>query len=402
VEEINDEKHSVDEKNKIKLGLNPSRNAESQAELFSLTIDQYNLWRDLFAVTQGGADGVFYYGGAKLDRFLSGEWKRRLDALRQEQAELKKALPAQYPFLQTVKEGANPRDIRVAIRGDANNRGEVAPRHAPSILYDGEPKVFAKGSGRLELAEAIADPANPLTARVMANRVWLHHFGRGIVETPSNFGNNGARPSNQELLDYLAARLVQNGWSLKALHREIMLSAVYGLSSEDVPANSAVDPDNRMLWRANWQRMDAETLRDSLLFVAGNLDLTAGGPPVRFDEKNKRRAVYGYVSRRKLDPMLALFDFPNPNNTSEQRVVTNVPLQRLFLMNSAFVEAQAGSLAERMSGTEEERVREAYRVLYGRKPSAEESKLGVEFAARSGWKEYARVLLNSNEFEWVN
>ena len=204
------------------------------------------------------------------------------------------------------------------------------PRHLPSILCEGAPKPFTNGSGRLELADGIADPANPLTARVMVNRIWQHHFGRGIVETPSNFGNMGGRPSNQELLDYLAARFVENGWSVKAMHREIMLSAVYGMSSQDIPANSAVDPDDRLLWRANWQRMDAETLRDSLLFVSGNLDLQAGGPPAALDDKNKRRAVYGFVSRRKLDSMLALFDFPNPNNTSEQRVVTNVPLQRLL------------------------------------------------------------------------
>ena len=161
----------------------------------------------------------------------------------------------------------------MAIRGDVNNRGDVAPRHLPSILCAGVPPAFTKGSGRLELAEGIANPENPLTARVMVNRIWLHHFGRGLVETPSNFGNMGARPSNPELLDYLAARFVESKWSMKALHREILLSAVYGLSAEQVPANQAVDPDNRLLWRANWRRMDAETLRDSLLFVGGNLDL---------------------------------------------------------------------------------------------------------------------------------
>ena len=409
VEEINEEKHLVDEKNKIKLGLNPSRNAMSQADLFSLTIEQYNLWRDHFAPSQkdaGGAlktpDGVFFYGTDKIDRFLSGEWKHRLDSLRQEAADLKKALPPQYPFLQTIKDTADPHDIRVAIRGDANNRGDVVPRHMPSILCAGEPKPFKKGSGRLELAEGIADPSNPLTARVFVNRVWQHHFGRGIVETPSNFGNMGARPSHQDLLDYLAARFVENKWSMKALHREIMLSAVYALSSEDIPANEAVDADNRLLWRANWQRMDAETLRDSLLFVSGNLDLQAGGPPAAWNEKNHRRAVYGFVSRRKVDPMLALFDFPNPNSTSEQRVVTNVPLQRLFMMNSSFVEEQAAGLAKRLTGDDAERVRQAYRVLYGRAPSAEELRLGLAFAGKSGWNEYARVLLNANEFEWVN
>ena len=409
IEEVNEEKHTVDEKNKIKLGLNPSRNDMSQADLLSLPIEQYNFWRDLFSESRrdagGGVkfrEGIYYYGGTRIDRFLSGEWKRRLDALRKEAADRKKALPAQYPFLQTIEDVKSPHDVRVAIRGDANNRGDVAPRQLPSILQEGAPKHFANGSGRLELAEGIADPANPLTARVIANRVWQHHFGRGIVETPSNFGNMGARPSNQELLDYLAARLVENRWSIKALHREIMLSATYQRSSEDIAADQAVDPEDRLLWRFAWQRMDAETLRDSLLAVAGNLDLHAGGPPAPLDDKNRRRAVYGFVSRRKLDPMLGLFDFPNPNNTSEQRVVTNVPLQRLFMMNSSFVEEQAAGLAKRLSGDDAGRVRQAYRLLYGREPSAEESRLGMAFARKSGWMEYARVLLNSNEFEWVN
>ena len=196
----------MDEKNKIKLGLNPSRNARARPISSRSAIDQYNLWRDLFSESRkdsGGAlrtpAGVFYYGDGKIDRFLSGEWNRRLESLRQELAALKKALPPQYPFLQTIQDSQNPRDIRVAIRGDANNRGEVAPRHMPSILCEGEPKPFSKGSGRLELAEAIADPANPLTARVIVNRIWQHHFGRGIVETPSNFGNVGAPPSQPEI-----------------------------------------------------------------------------------------------------------------------------------------------------------------------------------------------------------
>lgn len=409
VEDANEEKHTVDEKNKIKLGLNPSRNAMSQADLFSLAIEQYDFWRDLFSESRkdaGGAvkshEGIFYYSGKNIDRFLSGEWKRRLDSLRQEADELKKTLPPQYPFLQTIQDIKAPHDIRLAIRGDANNRGDVVPRQLPSILEDGTPNHFTKGSGRLELAEGIADPANPLTARVMVNRIWLHHFGRGIVETPSNLGNNGARPSNQELLDYLAARFVENGWSVKAIHREIMLSATYQRSSENIAANQAVDPDNRLLWRANWQRMDAETLRDSLLYVAGDLDLQAGGPPAPLNDKFRRRTVYGAVSRRKLDSMLALFDFPNPNNTSEQRVVTNVPLQRLFMMNSVFVEQQAAGLTKRLTGDDNERMRQAYRILYGRPPSPEEARLGLAFVRKSNWNEYARVLLNSNEFEWVN
>jgi hypothetical protein len=148
--------------------------------------------------------------------------------------------------------------------------------------------------------------------------------------------------------------------------------------------------------------MDAETLRDSLLFVSGNLDPQAGGPPAALDDKNKRRAVYGFVSRRKLDSMMALFDFPNPNSTSEQRVVTNVPLQRLYMMNSNFVEEQAAGFAKRLNGGDSERVKQAYRTVYGREPSAEELQLALAFVKKSNWNEYARVLLNSNEFEWVN
>jgi mono/diheme cytochrome c family protein len=409
IEEVSEEKKTVDQKNLIKLGLNPSRNDQSQANLDSLPIEKYSLYREIFEKSQSDAggftkppDGVLYYGDGKIDRFLSGEWKRRLDALRAEVAEAKKALPPQYPFLQTVKDKPNPQDIRVAIRGDVNNRGEVAPRHFVSILCQGEPKKFTQGSGRLELAEAIADPQNPLTARVMVNRIWMHHFGRGIVETPSNFGEMGARPSNPELLDYLAARLVENKWSIKAMHREIMLSAVYQLSTESVAANEAADPDNRMLWRANWQRLDAEALRDSLLFVAGSLDTTAGGPPVRFGDENHRRAVYGFTSRRKPDPTMALFDFPTPNSTVEQRIVTNVPLQRLFLMNSSFVEKQAQGLAQRLNGDDTQKVRQAYRILYGRLPSGEELDMSLTFLRKNNWNEYARVLLNSNEFLWIN
>ena len=395
VELVNEEKHKVDEHNKIRLGLNPDRNAMSQADLESLSIDQYNLWNEVLG-------GVLRYTGTKLDRFLSGEWKRRLVQLREDAAALKNALPPQYPFLQSLEDGKNPRDVRIAIRGDANNRGEVAPRHMPSILCAGTPAPFTKGSGRLQLAEGIASASNPLTARVMVNRIWLHHFGRGLVETPSNFGNMGARPSSQELLDYLAARFVELKWSMKALHREILLSATYGLSSERVAANEAADPENRLNWRANWRRMDVETMRDSFLLVSGNLELQEGGAPSVLNDENKRRTVYGFISRRKLDPMLALFDFPNPNNTSEQRTETNVPLQRLFLMNSNFVEQQAAGLAKKLTGDQATQVTQAYRILYGRAPDAEELQLGLAFAAKSGWKEYARVLLNANEFVWVN
>ena len=218
------------------------------------------------------------------------------------------------------------------------------------VLCDGEPHPFEKGSGRLELAEAIADARNPLTARVMVNRIWQRHFGAGIVRTPSDFGRMGDRPSNPELLDYLATRFIESGWSIKALHREIMLSATYQLSADQSEKNMRIDPENRMLWRANIQRLDAEALRDSLLFVSGELDLKAGGPPERLnDENNKRRTVYGFVSRNKLDGMLALFDFPNPNITSEKRNMTESPAQELFFLNSSFIAERAQALARRVA-----------------------------------------------------
>jgi hypothetical protein len=236
----------------------------------------------------------------------------------------------------------------------------------------------------------------------MVNRIWQNHFIRPIVETPSNYGQMGARPSNPELLDFLAARFVENKWSIKAMHREIMLSSTYMLSTENVEANSAVDADNRLVWRANWRRLDAESLRDSLLYVAGNLDLTMGGPPVRFNDSNNRRAVYGFVSRWKPNPTMTLFDFPLPINTVEERNVTNVPAQRLFLMNSSFAEAQAKSFAMRLAGSDTQKVREAYRILFGRLPDPQELDRALSFLGKRGWNEYARVLLNSNELQWVN
>jgi hypothetical protein len=254
------------------------------------------------------------------------------------------------------------------------------------------------------LAEAIASRDNPLTARVIVNRIWQHHFGQGLVRTPSNFGQQGDRPSHPELLDFLASELMDNGWSIKKLHREIMLSSVYQLSAEYIAKNAAEDPENRLLWRANRERLDVESMRDSILSVAGNLDLAAGGPPAKLTDDNHRRTVYGFVSRRRLDGTLALFDFPNPNATSEQRIDTNVPVQRLFFMNSGFVQQQAKLLAGRLKSHDDEgRVEEAYRRVFNRKPTAAERKLGIEFvkSGSDAWAQYAQVLLSSNEFNFL-
>jgi hypothetical protein len=395
---LNAEKKRIDDENHIRLGGSNKRSDLSSANLLSLERDKYFLWRDLFSET-----GILYYGDKKIDRFLQGEWKSHLEDMRTQLAEFKKAMPAQYPFLHAIHDVKNPGNMRVWLRGSPDSPGDEAPRRFLAILSTGERKPFTKGSGRLELAEAIADPRNPLTARVMVNRIWQHHFGQGIVRTPSNFGQMGDRPSHPELLDYLAWRFVESKWSIKAMHREIMLSNAYMLSAESSAADYAADPENRLVWRANRRRLDVEALRDSLLFVAGDLDLKVGGEAAKLGDDNKRRTVYGFISRRKLDGTLALFDFPNPNNTSEQRLTTNVPLQRLFFMNGGVVADQAKALAARLKGDDPSRIREAYLLLFGRTASKQEIELGLQFLhqGKDPWPEYAQVLLSSNEFSFV-
>jgi mono/diheme cytochrome c family protein len=401
------EKTRVDDENHVRLGLNPTREDLSNANLISLDRARFGLWEDML-----GDRGVFHYGEsgkeeAKIDRFLSGVWLDHLNQLRAQLAALKKELPPAYPVLQTITDKEKPEEQHVWIRGDQNNPGDLAPPHFLAILSRAEPEPFPRGKERLELAEAIASPANPLTARVMVNRVWQQHFGYGLVRTPSNFGSQGDRPSHPELLDYLADRFVREGWSLKKLHREIMLTATYQLSDESSGRNYAADPGNRLLWRYNRRRLDAESLRDSILCVSGKLDLQSGGPAVRLDQGNNRRTVYAYISRRQLDPMLALFDFPNPNSTSEQRLQTTVPLQKLFFMNSPFVMDQSTALAARIaadSSSDDQRITAAYRLVLQRDPTPEERRLGHKFidGNAGAWPAYTQVLLSSNEFTYLN
>jgi hypothetical protein len=409
------EKKAVDDRNYVTLG--GARGVKDErtrqfANLEFLAVDKYYLWRDLFAdrisrKKANAGSGIYYYGEADLGRWLHEESRSYLEDKRARHEALKKTTPAPYPALYTIRDAKEPKNARVQIRGEARNLGEEAPRRFLSILCEGEPPPFTKGSGRLELAEAIASPDNPLTARVIVNRLWETHFGQGIVRTPSNFGQLGDRPTHPELLDYLAARLIENGWSLKAMHREMLLTAAYQMSAAYSAQNFERDPENRLLWRANLQpRLDAEALRDSMLAVSGKLDLTMGGPAVKIAENKARRTVYAYVSRNRLDETLALFDFPDPNATAEQRLVTNGPLQRLFFLNSGFVAEQATALAariERETGADPSaQVYRAYLLLYGRRPSDAELKIGLEFAARpGGWPQYAQVLLGTNEFSAV-
>ena len=233
---------------------------------------------------------------------------------------------------------------RILIRGNAGRPGEEVSRQFLSVVAGENRQPFNDGSGRLELARAIASADNPLTARVLVNRVWMHHFGQGLVRTPSDFGLRSEPPSHPELLDYLASRFVAEGWSIKKLHRWILLSSTYQQSSEDRPDARAKDPENLLVWRMNRRRMDLEALRDSLLFVAGQLDETIGGPAVNIVTApfSKRRTVYGLIERQNLPAFFRTFDFATPDGHSPQRFTTTVPQQALFLMNSPFVIEQAG------------------------------------------------------------
>lgn len=409
------ERDRVDEENLVrKANAKGAKNVDGYVTV-SLKTEDFFLWRDLYFSDFYGKefkqeeDGILYFGPNRgyltsdgtIERFLTGPWAEHLKALRAELKERKAALPAQYAYAHVIEDLPNPKNQRIHINGQPDNLGPEVPRGFLSVLNE---KPFTTGSGRLELANAMVAPENALTPRVMVNRVWAHHFGEGLVPTVSNFGRMGGRPSNQELLDYLAASFVGNGWSLKKLHREIMLSATYQLSAANTPAGVEKDPANRLLWRANRQRLDAESLRDALLEASAELDVTPGEQPADLAaNETRKRTIYGLVSRRKLDGTLALFDFPNPNATGEQRNVTATALQQLFFLNSDFVDARARKLAADAAKAAD-RVGFLYRAVLARQPEPEERKLSMEFTqtAKDPWTQLAKALLSSNEFLFVN
>ena len=331
-------------------------------------------------------DGIFQYKNKDLLRFLTAEEKSKLDAMQAEVSALTKAMPPEYPYLMALKDEAKPVNLKLNIRGNPHALGEEVHRGFPAILgkTDGDPLPFNQGSGRIELADAIVQ--SPLAARVMVNRIWQHHFGRGIVNTPSDFGMMGDRPSHPELLDYLASQFIASGWSMKAMHREIMLSAAYQEAYQASEANSAIDPENRLVWRANFRRLEVESIRDSMLYVTGNLDERLGGPPQNLKSPNfKKRTFYARASRTP-DGLLTLFDYPDPNITSDQRSVTNVPLQGLFFMNSDLVNNQANTLAARLlqeNGSDEDRIQHAYRIVFERPATSAEVQRGLQFLSKA-------------------
>ncbi len=334
-----------------------------------------------------------------------------------------------YRLAYAVVEG-KPHDARVQRKGDPRTPGEKVRRGFLQILGGQSlPKGFPT-SGRLELAGWLTDPKNPLTARVMANRIWQYHFGQGIVPTPNDFGARGLPPTHPELLDHLASRFVGDGWSIKAMHRRIMLSNSYQMAVVDSPDAMAKDPRNESLWTFPRRRLSAEEFRDALLFTSGRLDPSMGGPhpfpppPYRFTQHNPfygvyetdRRSVYLMQQRIKKHPFLELFDGADPNSSTALRPRNTTPTQALFLMNDPFVHDQAGHLADRLfreAKTEPERIERLYRLAFGRSPTDEEGRMGREFlkdarsalstddeANRDAWSGLARVIYASNEFSF--
>jgi hypothetical protein len=292
-----------------------------------------------------------------------------------------------------------PRDLNVLQGGSVTKPGPVAPRGFLSVLANGDPK-FHQGSGRSELADRIFSDAAGLSARVMVNRVWAWHFGKPLVSTPSDFGVQGEKPTHPQLLDDLSARFIENGYSLKWLHREIVLSATYCQSSRPREDAAHVDPSNRLLCRMNPRRLDIEAYRDCLLQASGSLDERFGGPSMDLDQPGStRRTIYGRIGRERLSTMLQLYDFPSAAIHSPQRESTISPLQQLFVMNSTFLQDRAAALVGRVEQEHDNnaKIRTMHRRLFGREPSEHELRLGERFLETSSLAQYAQALLATNE-----
>lgn len=298
------------------------------------------------------------------------------------------------------------RDLELMKRGNPNDLGDAVPRRFLSVFpsKSGAPRRFTTGSGRLELAQALTEEAAPLTARVIVNRVWKHHFGRGLVDTPSEFGNLGEAPTHPELLDDLTGRFIEHGWSIKWLHREILNSATWQQSSI-APESEQRDPENKLYARMLRRRLDWEAWRDAILTASGQINLTTGGPAAAINDlKNTRRSLYGASDRQDMDPMLRLHDVPDPGAHNPWRTETITPLQGLFALNSPFMQHHADALGKWAMSHD---VPAVYARLFQRQPTQREAEAAkVFFTGRehdeAAWSQYAQALLAGNEMLFVD
>ncbi|HUS37437.1 MAG TPA: DUF1553 domain-containing protein, partial [Verrucomicrobiae bacterium] len=338
----------------------------------------------------------------------------RAKTLTADLAKLRQNPPPPLPVAHAVQEGGVPtsvhegmKDAHIHIRGRYDRLGPTAPRRFPRLLAGEDRKPITQGSGRLELARWIASPENPMTARVMVNRIWQHHFGEGIARTPNNFGKLGTPPTHPELLDHLAHRFIESGWSIKAMHRLMMLSATYQQSSICSEQTLAADPANELLGRMSRQRLEAEAIRDSLLAASGKLDLRNGGKSAR-ELNMPRRTLYLTTIRSERSDYRALFDAADATAIVEKRITSTVAPQALFLLNSAFTIEQVEALTARLNREappkREARINWLHQTLLGRPASKREVQLGLKFIDDSpkSWTAYAQALLASNEFVYVD
>jgi mono/diheme cytochrome c family protein len=329
--------------------------------------------------------GPAYLSEGEIPRLFDVPTAQKNRALQRKLEELDATHPGSPPRGMVLKENSDPYKPHVFVRGNQFNQGAEVPRQFLELIAGPDRKPFQNGSGRLELAEAIASRDNPLTARVIVNRIWLNHFGAGLVKTPSDFGVRADSPTHPELLDYMAAWFMDNGWSLKKLHKLIMLSSTYQQSSDERADYAQKDSANTLLWRMNRRRLEFEPFRDTLLAVAGKLDSKEGGHPVEIatDSPAPRRTIYGFVERQNLPGIFRTFDFASPDTTSPQRFNTTVPQQALFMINSPFVIQQAQSFMKRpevaLASDPRAKITALYETALQRKPTEEEIKLSEDF-----------------------
>jgi mono/diheme cytochrome c family protein len=432
------------------VGLRASRNRPYDAKKVEKELTDINL--ESLRQYCFGEDSRLMPSTQQMARTLGVQFRNAENAIRNQVVQLQASHPGSPARAMALQDAPRPRDSKIFIRGEARNLGPVAPRSFLTVLSDGEPKPFQDGSGRIEMAKEIASRDNPLTARVYVNRVWQWHFGQAIVRTPSDYGMRSDAPTHPELLDWLAAWFMDNGWSSKKLHRLICLSGAYQQDSRATVKGMEVDPTNQYLWRYNIQRLDFESIRDSFLAISTKLDTTMYGPSVQITDRGNnrgnnrygadtssarnnpyRRTVYAMIDRAALPEMFSTFDFANPDMSTGERLMTTVPQQALFMMNGPFVIEQVKAILDRpdvqAKTRAEDKVRYLFDLLYQREPTAKELQLAKSYLVQelaeetpaapepttvkvrannstprelNAWERYTQVLLLANEMIFVN